>query len=109
MTTDIQPKAHVTSARQAETAIARRSFDSFPEDSPRPARWWKRSVLILSAVIVIAITIPLIMSSLKPELDPSTIEDNISAQKIVYETALANKIISESDVAVAKTNITEYF
>ncbi len=41
-------------------------------------------------------------------LDPSTIEDNISAQKIVYETALANKIISESDVAVAKTNITEY-
>ena len=41
-------------------------------------------------------------------LDTSTIEDNISAQKIVYETARANKLISESDVAVAKTNITEY-
>lgn len=41
-------------------------------------------------------------------IDPSTIEDNISAQKILYETALANKIISESDVAVAKTSITEY-
>jgi len=42
------------------------------------------------------------------KIDPSTIEDNISAQKILYETALANKIISESDVAVAKTSITEY-
>ncbi len=42
------------------------------------------------------------------KLDPSGIEDNISAQKIVYETALANKIIGESDVAVAETNIVEY-
>jgi len=41
-------------------------------------------------------------------LDTSTIEDNISSQKIVYETALANKITAESDVAVAKISITEY-
>ncbi len=41
-------------------------------------------------------------------LDTSTIEDNISQQKIVYETSLANKITSDSDVAVAKISITEY-
>lgn len=41
-------------------------------------------------------------------LDTSTIEDTISQQKITYETALANKTISESDVAVAQINITEY-
>ena len=41
-------------------------------------------------------------------LDTSTIEDNISAQKIVYKNALANKITSASDVAVAKIGITEY-
>ena len=41
-------------------------------------------------------------------LDTSTIEDNISQQKIIHETALANKITSESDVAVAKIGITEY-
>ena len=41
-------------------------------------------------------------------LDTSTIEDNISAQKIVYENALANKITAEADVAVAKIGITEY-
>jgi multidrug efflux pump subunit AcrA (membrane-fusion protein) len=168
MTTDIQPKARVTN-RQTETAIARRSFDSFPEDAPRPGRWWRRGLAFLVIVVIIAIAVPLIVTSFKPEesgpklthtitrgnlrvtvteqgtlessnnteikckvrgaatvlwvieagtvvkpgdevvrLDPSTIEDNISAQKIVYETALANKIISESDVAVAKTNITEY-
>ncbi len=42
------------------------------------------------------------------ELDTSTIEDNVTQRKITYENALANKIISESDVAVAKTSITEY-
>jgi multidrug resistance efflux pump len=41
-------------------------------------------------------------------LDQSTIEDNILRQQIVYETALANKITAESDVAVAETAITEY-
>ena len=39
------------------------------------------------------------------ELDTSTIEDNITQQQIVYENALANKIITESNVAVAKTSI----
>jgi multidrug resistance efflux pump len=168
MTTKIQPKPRVTE-RQTETALARRAFDSFPVDSPRPARWWKRGLVILLIVIVIAIAAPLMVASFKTEesgpklthsitrgnlrvtvteqgtlessnnteikckvrgaatvlwvieagtvvkpgdevvrLDPSTIEDNISSQKIVYETALANKIISESDVAVASTNITEY-
>ena len=42
------------------------------------------------------------------ELDTSTIEDNVTQKKISYENALANKIISESDVAVAKKSITEY-
>lgn len=42
------------------------------------------------------------------ELDTSQIEDNITQKKISYENALANKIISESDVAVAETSITEY-
>jgi len=41
-------------------------------------------------------------------LDKSTIEDNISQQKITYETALANKATAESDVAVAKIGIEEY-
>ncbi|MBI2481172.1 MAG: hypothetical protein HYV60_21800 [Planctomycetia bacterium] len=41
-------------------------------------------------------------------LDASSIEDDISQKQISYETALAAKVISESDVAVAKTNITEY-
>lgn len=42
------------------------------------------------------------------ELDRSQIEDNVTQKKIAYENALANKIISESDVAVARTSITEY-
>jgi HlyD family secretion protein len=42
------------------------------------------------------------------KLDQSQIEDKILQQKIVYENALANKITAESDVAVAKTSITEY-
>lgn len=42
------------------------------------------------------------------ELDTSQIEDNVTQKKISYENALANKIISESDVAVARTSITEY-
>ncbi|MEL6109347.1 MAG: efflux RND transporter periplasmic adaptor subunit [Planctomycetota bacterium] len=41
-------------------------------------------------------------------LDQSQIEDNILAQRIVYESALANKITAESDVAVAEKSITEY-
>lgn len=41
-------------------------------------------------------------------LDTSQIEDNILAQEIIYENALANKITAESDVAVAKKSITEY-
>ena len=41
-------------------------------------------------------------------LDTSTIEDNISTQKITYETALANKATAESDVAVARIGIEEY-
>lgn len=42
------------------------------------------------------------------KLDQSQIEDKILQQKIVYENAMANKITAESDVAVAKTSITEY-
>ncbi len=42
------------------------------------------------------------------ELDTSQIEDNVTQKKISYENALANKIISESDVAVARTSIVEY-
>jgi len=42
------------------------------------------------------------------KLDQSQIEDKILQQKIVYENALANKITAESDVAVAKTSVTEY-
>ncbi len=41
-------------------------------------------------------------------LDTSTIEDNINTQKIAYQAALATYAQSESDVAVAKINITEY-
>ncbi|WP_182864870.1 efflux RND transporter periplasmic adaptor subunit [Stieleria mannarensis] len=41
-------------------------------------------------------------------LDTSLIEDNILAQEIIYENALANKITAESDVAVAEKSITEY-
>jgi multidrug efflux pump subunit AcrA (membrane-fusion protein) len=41
-------------------------------------------------------------------LDASTIEDEVSQQKITYETTVANKIQAESDLAVAKINITEY-
>ena len=41
-------------------------------------------------------------------LDTSQIEDNILAQEIIYENALANKITAESDVAVAEKSITEY-
>ena len=42
------------------------------------------------------------------KLDQSQIEDKILQQKIVYESALANKITAESDVAVAETSVTEY-
>ena len=41
-------------------------------------------------------------------LDQSKIEDKILQQRIVYETAVANKITAESDVAVAEISITEY-
>ena len=41
-------------------------------------------------------------------LDQSQIEDNILAQQITYENALANKITAESNVAVAETSIIEY-
>ena len=41
-------------------------------------------------------------------IDTSTIEDNINTQEIAYQTALATYAQSESDVAVAKINITEY-
>ncbi len=41
-------------------------------------------------------------------LDASTIEDNISQQRITYETALASKIQAESDLAVAEINVDEY-
>ncbi len=42
------------------------------------------------------------------ELDRSQIEDKVLQQQIEYETALANKLISESDFAVAKISIREY-
>ncbi len=42
------------------------------------------------------------------ELDRADIEDKVLQQKIEYEKALANKLIAESDVAVAKTSINEY-
>lgn len=41
-------------------------------------------------------------------LDTSTIEDNISLQRITYETALSNKSTAASDVAVATIAIQEY-
>ncbi len=41
-------------------------------------------------------------------LDTSTIEDNISQQRIAYENALAIKKTAENDVAVATIGITEY-
>lgn len=41
-------------------------------------------------------------------LDTSLIEDNITQQKISYERAVANQIIAQSEVDVAKTNIDEY-
>lgn len=41
-------------------------------------------------------------------LDTATIEDNINAQRIKYQNALAVFAQSESDVAVAKINIQEY-
>lgn len=42
------------------------------------------------------------------QLDASTIEEEISQQRITYETALANKIQAESDLAVAEIGVTEY-
>ena len=42
------------------------------------------------------------------KLDTSNIEDAITQREIAYENALANKIITESDVAVAEKSITEY-
>lgn len=41
-------------------------------------------------------------------IDTKTIEDNINTQEIVYQNALAAFAQSESDVAIAKINITEY-
>lgn len=41
-------------------------------------------------------------------LDTSTIEDNINAQEIVYQRAVATHAQSEADVAVAEIAITEY-
>ena len=41
-------------------------------------------------------------------LDTSQIEDNITQQQINYERAVANEIIAQSEVDVAKTNIEEY-
>lgn len=41
-------------------------------------------------------------------MDTSLIEDNITQQQITYERAVANEIISQSEVDVAKTNIEEY-
>ena len=41
-------------------------------------------------------------------LDTSLIEDNITQQQITYERAVANQIIAQSEVDVAKTNIEEY-
>lgn len=41
-------------------------------------------------------------------LDDSLIEENITQQQITYERAVANKIIAQSNVDVAETNIEEY-
>ena len=41
-------------------------------------------------------------------LDTSLIEDNITQQQINYERAVANRIIAQSEVDVAQTNIEEY-
>ena len=41
-------------------------------------------------------------------LDTSIIEDNITRQQIAYERAVANRIIAQSEVDVAQTNIEEY-
>ncbi len=41
-------------------------------------------------------------------LDDSVIEENITQQEITYERAVANKIIAQSNVDVAETNIEEY-
>ena len=41
-------------------------------------------------------------------MDTSLIEDNITQQQITYERAVANEIIAQSEVDVAKTNIEEY-
>jgi RND family efflux transporter MFP subunit len=41
-------------------------------------------------------------------LDDSVIEENITQQQITYERAVANKIIAQSNVDVAETNIEEY-
>lgn len=41
-------------------------------------------------------------------LDTSLIEDNITQQQITYERAVANQIIAQSEVDVARTNIEEY-
>ena len=38
-------------------------------------------------------------------MDTSLIEDNITQQQITYERAVANEIIAQSEVDVAKTNI----
>ena len=40
-------------------------------------------------------------------MDTSLIEDNITQQQITYERAIANDIIAQSEVDVAKTNIEE--
>lgn len=42
------------------------------------------------------------------KLDTSIIEENITRQQIAYERAVANQIIAQSEVDVAKTNIEEY-
>jgi multidrug efflux pump subunit AcrA (membrane-fusion protein) len=41
-------------------------------------------------------------------IDTKTIEDNINTQEIAYQNALATFAQSDSDVAIAKINITEY-
>lgn len=41
-------------------------------------------------------------------MDTSLIEDNITQQQITFERAVANEIIAQSEVDVAKTNIEEY-
>ena len=42
------------------------------------------------------------------KLDTSTIEENITRQTILVERAVANEIIEQANVEVAKTNIEEY-